>query len=134
EFVYQLQPAERSQLLRELSHFEDIKAQEAQIEPQPPTSDQLKYVMLHNAVPFVGFGFLDNAIMISAGANIEMSVGVTLGISTMAAAAMGNLVSDLAGLGLAGYVEALAGRFGLPVPNLTPKQADAWQTRVSAHT
>ncbi|CAM9315278.1 unnamed protein product, partial [Lampetra planeri] len=65
-FVYQLQPAERTQLLRELSHFEDIKAQEAQIEPQPPTSDQLKYVMLHNAVPFVGFGFLDNAIMISA--------------------------------------------------------------------
>lgn len=51
----------------------------------------------------------------------------------MAAAALGNLVSDLAGLGLAGYVEALSSRLGLPIPDLTPKQADMWQTRLSAH-
>ncbi|XP_074997296.1 transmembrane protein 65 isoform X8 [Calonectris borealis] len=49
------------------------------------------------------------------------------------AAALGNLVSDLAGLGLAGYVEALASRLGLSIPDLTPKQADMWQTRLSAH-
>ncbi|XP_042637259.1 transmembrane protein 65 [Orycteropus afer afer] len=49
------------------------------------------------------------------------------------AAALGNLVSDLAGLGLAGYVEALASRLGLSIPDLTPKQVDMWQTRVSAH-
>ncbi|OCT75006.1 hypothetical protein XELAEV_18033995mg [Xenopus laevis] len=55
------------------------------------------------------------------------------GISTMAAAALGNLVSDLAGLGLAGYVEAISSRLGLPIPDLTPKQADMWQTRLSAH-
>ncbi|CAH2285871.1 Transmembrane 65 [Pelobates cultripes] len=51
----------------------------------------------------------------------------------MAAAALGNLVSDLAGLGLAGYVEAISSRLGLPIPDLNPKQADMWQTRVSAH-
>ncbi|XP_055770685.1 transmembrane protein 65-like [Salvelinus fontinalis] len=100
----------------------------------PPTSAQLRYVLLHNAIPFVGFGFLDNAIMIVAGTQIELSIGVILGISTMAAAALGNLVSDLAGLGLAGYVEALACRCGLVGPDLNPKQADMWQTRVSTHS
>ncbi|KAK4825881.1 hypothetical protein QYF61_003155 [Mycteria americana] len=31
------------------------------------------------------------------------------------------------------YVEALASRLGLSIPDLTPKQADMWQTRLSAH-
>ncbi|XP_061851687.1 transmembrane protein 65 isoform X1 [Colius striatus] len=103
------------------------------LEVAPPSPGQLKHVFFHNALPFVGFGFLDNAIMIAAGTQIELSIGVVLGISTMAAAALGNLVSDLAGLGLAGYVEALASRLGLSIPDLTPKQADMWQTRLSAH-
>ncbi|XP_068937150.1 transmembrane protein 65 isoform X1 [Petaurus breviceps papuanus] len=103
------------------------------LEAPPPSQAQLRYVFIHNALPFVGFGFLDNAIMIVAGTQIEMSIGIILGISTMAAAALGNLVSDLAGLGLAGYVEALASRLGLSIPDLTPKQVDMWQTRLSAH-
>ncbi|XP_025065685.1 transmembrane protein 65 isoform X2 [Alligator sinensis] len=69
------------------------------LEVAPPSTGQLKHVFFHNALPFVGFGFLDNAIMIAAGTQIELSIGVVLGISTMAAAALGNLVSDLAGLG-----------------------------------
>ncbi|XP_061753328.1 transmembrane protein 65 [Nerophis ophidion] len=134
EFIYGLQAGERTCLLQELQNFESIAiAQETQ-EPSPPTTSQIRYVIFHNALPFVGFGFLDNAIMISAGTQIELSIGVTLGISTMAAAALGNLVSDLAGLGLAGYVEALASKLGMQVPDLTPKQADMWQTRVSAHS
>lgn len=35
---------------------------------------------------------------------------------------------------LAGYVEALASRLGMQIPDLSPKQADMWQTRVSSHT
>ena len=34
---------------------------------------------------------------------------------------------------LAGYVEALAYRLGMQIPDLSPKQADMWQTRVSSH-
>ncbi|KAI7806196.1 putative transmembrane protein 65-like [Triplophysa rosa] len=119
EFIYSLHPTERTCLLRELHRFESMA---------------IAQVLLHNAIPFVGFGFLDNAIMIVAGTHIELSIGVILGISTMAAAALGNLVSDLAGLGLAGYVEALACRLGMQIPDLSPKQADMWQTRVSSHT
>ncbi|NXK53036.1 TMM65 protein, partial [Chauna torquata] len=83
-------------------------------------------VFFHNALPFVGFGFLDNAIMIAAGTQIELSIGVVLGISTMAG-------KSLFSSSLAGYVEALASRLGLSIPDLTPKQADMWQTRLSAH-
>ncbi|XP_006636001.1 transmembrane protein 65 isoform X2 [Lepisosteus oculatus] len=134
EFIYSLHPTERTCLLRELHRFESIAIAQEKLEMAPPTTAQLRYVLLHNAIPFIGFGFLDNAIMIAAGTQIEMSIGVIFGISTMAAAALGNLVSDLAGLGLAGYVEALASRLGLQIPDLTPKQADMWQTRVSAHS
>ncbi|KAM7420423.1 hypothetical protein PAMA_014916 [Pampus argenteus] len=134
EFIYSLHPTERTCLLRELHKFESIAIAQGQLEIAPPTAAQLRYVLLHNALPFVGFGFLDNCIMIVAGTQIELSIGVVLGISTMAAAALGNLVSDLAGLGLAGYVEALASRLGMQIPDLSPKQADMWQTRVSSHS
>lgn len=134
EFIYSLHPSERTCLLRELHRFESIAIAQGQMDIAPPTAAQLRYVLLHNALPFVGFGFLDNCIMIVAGTQIELSIGVILGISTMAAAALGNLVSDLAGLGLAGYVEALASRLGMQIPDLSPKQADMWQTRVSSHS
>ncbi|KAM7236686.1 hypothetical protein CapIbe_012358 [Capra ibex] len=133
DFIYSLHSSERSCLLKELHRFESIAIAQEKLEAQPPTPGQLRYVFIHNAIPFIGFGFLDNAIMIVAGTHIELSIGIILGISTMAAAALGNLVSDLAGLGLAGYVEALASRLGLSIPDLSPKQVDMWQTRVSSH-
>uniref|UniRef100_A0A3Q0RUW2 Transmembrane protein 65 n=1 Tax=Amphilophus citrinellus TaxID=61819 RepID=A0A3Q0RUW2_AMPCI len=117
EFIYSLHPSERTCLLRELHRFESIAIAQGQLEIAPPTAAQLRYVLLHNALPFVGFGFLDNCIMIVAGTQIELSIGVVLGISTMA-----------------GYVEALASRLGMQIPDLSPKQADMWQTRVSSHT
>ena len=69
----------------------------------PPASwGQLWVLFIAGAVPFVGFGFLDNAIMLTAGDAIEVNLGVTLGIGTLAAAGLGNLFSDVAGLGLSG--------------------------------
>ncbi|XP_051949001.1 transmembrane protein 65 [Xyrauchen texanus] len=134
ELVYGMSPAERSCLLKELQNFQsDTEVLESK-DSSSLTAAQLRYILLHNAIPFVGFGFLDNAIMIAAGTQIELSLGITFGISTMAAAALGNLVSDLAGLGLAGYVEALAVRLGMQIPDLTAKQVDMWQTRVTSHS
>lgn len=34
--------------------------------PDPPTKAQLQGLLAHSAVPFIGFGFLDNLIMIIA--------------------------------------------------------------------
>ncbi len=42
---------------------------------------------------------------ILAGEQIEASVGVQLALSTMAAAGLGNIVSDIAGLGFADVIE-----------------------------
>ncbi|XP_051526742.1 transmembrane protein 65-like isoform X2 [Myxocyprinus asiaticus] len=134
ELVYRMSPAERSCLLKELQNFQSNTEVLESKDSSSPTAAQLRYILLHNAIPFVGFGFLDNAIMIAAGTQIELSIGITFGISTMAAAALGNLVSDLAGLGLAGYVEALAVRLGMQIPDLTAKQVDMWQTRVTSHS
>lgn len=84
----------------------------------------LTAIFLVNSIPFIGFGFLDNMIMIIAGEYIDMTLGklfqiklkhlfagITLGISTMAAAALGNLISDIFGVGLAHYVEVFVAKF-----------------------
>ena len=56
------------------------------------------------------------------GEYIDWTIGVSLGISTMAAAGLGNLISDLAGLGLAHQVEVLYRSLGIPDPHLSPSQ------------
>lgn len=48
--------------------------------------------------------------MILAGDMIDTSLGVTLGISTMCAAAIGNIVSDVAGVLLGTVVEDFCAR------------------------
>lgn len=48
----------------------------------------------------IGFGFADNFIMILAGDVIDNKLGVLFGFSTLAAAGLGNLISDVAGISL----------------------------------
>ncbi|CAM9223316.1 unnamed protein product [Chrysoparadoxa australica] len=100
---------------------------------QEPTQKMLRRVVIANAIPFIGFGFMDNAIMITAGEYIDITLGVTLGISTMCAAALGNLISDLAGVGLGGVVENIARRLGMPDPGLSRAQQTLRSTRVASH-
>uniref|UniRef100_A0AAZ3QB03 Uncharacterized protein n=1 Tax=Oncorhynchus tshawytscha TaxID=74940 RepID=A0AAZ3QB03_ONCTS len=109
EFIYSLHPKERTCLLKELQSFESIAiAQETQ-ETSPLTQAQIRYVLLHNAIPFIGFGFLDNAIMIAAGTQIELSIGVTFGLSTMA----GKIDCDLKHSNVAAAPSMDIGRFGI---------------------
>lgn len=54
----------------------------------PPTSRQLGLLGLNVAIPMIGFGFMDNFIMILAGDAIDASIGTRLGISMMASAAL----------------------------------------------
>lgn len=54
---------------------------------------------------------MDNAILIVAGDAIDTSLGVLLGISTMCAAAIGNIVSDVAGIGLGTVIEDACGKY-----------------------
>ena len=79
----------------------------------------LRSVCITAAVPFVGFGFVDNFVMILAGDYIDLTLGVTLGISTLAAAALGNLVSDLGGVYAGGLIERGSMRLGFAPPRLS---------------
>jgi len=89
------------------------------------TRRQNQLVAIRTSLPMIGFGFLDNAIMILAGDAIDIQFGVTLGISTMAAAGLGNLVSDVAGLGLSGYIETIVSKLGVPSPQLSRAQLES---------
>ena len=56
----------------------------------PPTRSQLMAVFGRTAVPYLGFGAVDNALMVLTGEAIDSTFGVVLGLSTLAAAALGN--------------------------------------------
>ncbi|CAG9803075.1 unnamed protein product [Chironomus riparius] len=96
--------------------------------PKPKANDLLKLCLI-NSLPFVGFGFLDNFTMIIAGDYIEYSVGTVMTISTMAAAALGNTISDVLGIGSAVYVERIVEVIGIRPPDLTPIQMEMKSAR-----
>lgn len=100
----------------------------------PPSWSQLSRTFTREALPFVGFGFLDNLIMIVAGDYIDTTLGVTLGISTMAAAGLGNALSDVAGIGSAWWVEWAAHRVGIRPPSLSLAQSEMRSTRWTIHS
>ncbi|VDM80155.1 unnamed protein product [Strongylus vulgaris] len=52
----------------------------------------------------------------------------------MAAAALGNLISDVAGVGLAHYVEGLVNKVGIKHPVLTSEQLDSSKSRWTTHS
>ena len=88
-----------------------------------PSWKQLQMLAIHTSIPFVGFGFMDNAILILAGDMIDFHLGVMLGITTMCAAAIGNIVSDVAGVLLGTAVEDFCAIYlKLPVPKLSNAQ------------
>jgi len=91
--------------------------------PARPTNRQLAYVALAPMPLFIVFGIIDNAIMIVAGEYFDATLGVMFNISTMCAAALGNLVSDVMGLGIGGFVEGIFEKSGFAHnPGLTRAQ------------
>ncbi|XP_049858476.1 transmembrane protein 65 isoform X2 [Schistocerca gregaria] len=135
DLILRLTGEERNALLCALQEFqsEKMKAEyEAEAVP-PPSSTELWQVAIHNALPFVGFGFLDNFFMILAGDYIEVTMGTMMVLSTMAAAALGNTISDILGIGSAWYVERVAARVGVRSPKLTPVQLDMASSRWAAN-
>lgn len=47
------------------------------------SSQQIRSIFLSAAIPMVGFGFMDNFVMITAGQAIDNSLGVQMGLATM---------------------------------------------------
>lgn len=64
---------------------------------------------------------------------IEHTLGLFMCISTMAAAALGNTISDVIGIGSAFYVEKLAEMIGVKPPKMTPLQLELKTSRRAAN-
>ena len=60
-----------------------VQVDSRQSRSDKPTPGELRQLAYHNSLPFIGFGFLDNFIMIVAGEYIDLTLGMKLGISTM---------------------------------------------------
>jgi hypothetical protein len=87
-----------------------------------PTREQLVRVFQRAAIPMIGFGFVDQTIMLQAGHAIDCTIGVTFGLSTLTSAAFGQVCSDASGAMFGSTLERFAERLGLPAANLTPQQ------------
>lgn len=95
----------------------------------PPNKAQLKQVGVANAIPFVGFGILDNGLMITCGEYIDGTLCLSFGFSTMAAAALGNTISDAGGVFSGNLVEDIAARYGITAPALSRAQEEMAATK-----
>ena len=87
-----------------------------------PTAEQLKKHFLSCAIPMIGFGFMDQTVMVHAGNMIDLSFGVYFGLSTLSAAACGQICSDVAGVTFGGAIERFATWCGLPESKLSGRQ------------
>merc|ERR1712232_1078575 len=104
---------------------------------KPPTNRQLLFVSVGALVPFVGFGMVDNGLMVIFGDVIDGTLGCLLGASMLASAALGNAISNIFGMLLHGTITKGAGALGLPDAHLTLAQRKLplvhfWSTAGSA--
>ena len=97
------------------------------------TPRQFITIGIVSAIPMVGFGFVDNLIMILAGDAIDMTLGVTFGLTALAAAGLGNAFSDVCGVYLGGVIETVAAKVGAK-PDVSQAQLQTRVGRVAAST
>mmetsp|Transcript_6313 Transcript_6313/g.13912 ORF Transcript_6313/g.13912 Transcript_6313/m.13912 type:complete len:268 (+) Transcript_6313:72-875(+) len=97
-----------------------------------PSARALWMVFLASAIPFIGFGFLDNFIMLTAGEEIDTLFGARLGLSTLASAGLGNLVADVIGVSAANAIEQGVRRLPfIKDPKLSKFQASMPSTKAA---
>eukprot|EP00928_Gymnodinium_smaydae_P065798 TRINITY_DN48890_c0_g1_i1.p1 TRINITY_DN48890_c0_g1~~TRINITY_DN48890_c0_g1_i1.p1 ORF type:complete len:526 (+),score=86.97 TRINITY_DN48890_c0_g1_i1:61-1578(+) len=89
----------------------------------PPPAAEVRQLFIYTAVPFVGFGFFDNMIMLIAGDIIDKNICVIFGFSTLCAAGFGQMLSDSAGITLQSTIERFSTTLGIRRANLTSAQS-----------
>ncbi|EOD31866.1 Hypothetical protein EMIHUDRAFT_231304 [Emiliania huxleyi CCMP1516] len=95
-----------------------------------PARGELAKLSVSVGVPMIGFGFADNFLMITFGETIDSHFSQY--VSTMAAAGLGNLMSNLVGLRLADAIEQASERMGLPTPRLSAAQRATTAARIAS--
>ncbi|XP_057652116.1 transmembrane protein 65 isoform X5 [Diorhabda carinulata] len=135
ELILRLNGEERNVLMTALHEYQSklVKDEYEAASVPRPTTKNLIDIGIANSIPFIGFGFLDNFFMLFFGDYIDLYLGSYFCLSTMGAAALGNTLSDIMGIGSAFYVERLANRIGFTPPKLSPIQLDMNCCRNSAN-
>eukprot|EP01066_Platyproteum_vivax_P008956 Platyproteum_vivax@DN3890_c0_g1_i1.p1 len=87
-----------------------------------PSNRQLRAHFFNAAIPMLGFGFMDNLVMIQAGEYIDTTLGVAFGLSTITAAAFGQVFSDVSGVCFGSTIEACAIKLGIPYASFSSIQ------------
>eukprot|EP00760_Papus_ankaliazontas_P033182 PhM_4_TR6221/c0_g1_i1/m.74797 len=90
-------------------------------------------IAIQTGIPFIGFGFLDNCLMLVAGEMIDSTLGFYLNTSVMASAAMGNVVSGTVGMQVHGIMDRFFSRLGFGVPPLTVEQLQLRSVFLAGH-
>jgi len=111
---------------REL-YDQDSQAKESALSSNGASFLQHWRLALMHGVPMIGFGFVDNFLLIIAGDYIDSHVCLHLGLTTMFAAAVGNIMSDIGGLTLGGFLEKLGNSLGLKHHNMSIAQLRTWK-------
>ncbi|CCW70099.1 unnamed protein product [Phytomonas sp. Hart1] len=93
----------------------------------------LSLIAIVTGLPFVGFGFLDNVVMILAGDFIDGTLGFYLNCSVMASAAMGNVCSGMLSMQVHGLIEKAVQCFNFKTPLLTEIQMKDRRVFLAGH-
>lgn len=115
---------------RRFRRFQTVSA-EADPEVPPLPFSTLRHQFVCAAIPMVGFGFMDNSIMILAGDFIDNSIGARFGLATLAAAGIGQIFSDTSGVVFGGFIDDIAGKKFLP-PDVTAAQRNTRRFRMAS--
>lgn len=103
-----------------------IEAAEAAVgKPVPPRVRDWLVRFLQRSSKMVMFGFIDNFIMIVAGDQIDTNIARGMGWSAMAAAGMGNMISDMAGEEGGGVMDKTIEALGLDIEKVSDRDMRA---------
>jgi hypothetical protein len=98
---------------------------------------QLAIHALQSSIPMIGFGFMDNTIMIHAGHYVDCTLGVTFGLSTLAAAGIGQIFSGIGGVAFGEMLENAFRKSAVGVSDaltmkMTPAQRGLRSSRIAS--
>jgi hypothetical protein len=84
----------------------------------------LRALFIASSIPMIGFGFMDQFVLIQAGGYIDATFGIRFGLATLSAAAAGQVVSDVSGVVFGGALERFltTNTSWLRPPNITQLQ------------
>lgn len=91
----------------------------------PPALKDWLVRFLKRSARMTAFGFVDNFIMITAGDYIDPGLKGLLGTSTLFAAGLGNMISDVAGEEAGGSIENVLEKMGVDIQNVSDEQMKA---------